>query len=195
MTIISDGTGRGFKSEVTTRNRLKTQSMSVPGGGVFSAEGKACVISTGIQNVTTGTTDPLLWFNNTSATESFIISQIRVSWSLTDSVCRFIFRRDVTDEPTANETVQTPTNLNGGSTIVPPISAYKWDGVGNGLTLPVAGTVGGALFATGGTTTVPFDDILIIEPGSKRTISVVAPATGTAFAAYIGYFANTDDIA
>lgn len=193
MTMITDGAGTGIKAKVTSRNRLKTNALTVPAIGVLSAEGRAGNIASGPQTVTTSTTDPIFWFKNDSPDLAYVVNRINVNWSKTSSVARFTFY-DNGPEPTANHVEAGAGWLNLGAVGTFLASGYKWDGVGTGMTVASTGTPGGFLFGGPGNTSLNLESAVIIPPGASQTVGVTVDETGVCLVAFQGYFIDLDDL-
>lgn len=186
-TTIMDGTGDSHRAEVTSGNRLKTTGVFKPAIGQKSEDGDSYVISSGILNVSPTTTSPVLYFKNTSESNSFIINRVNVNWGDPDTVIQAVYYYG-SSEPTANNTAKVATSPNFGTTGTPPFDVYAWDTNGSGMTTATLGTGAGVIFGAGGHTSSNTESAFIIPPGGTVSCALVTPpATANFFTALQGY--------
>lgn len=78
MTIIVDGTGKGYQARVDDDNLLRTKSVSVPQVTQYAETGDTYILSSGYINITdTGTDNAIYYFKNTSTDRDYHLEFLR----------------------------------------------------------------------------------------------------------------------
>jgi hypothetical protein len=148
---IKDGTGRGYQAKVDSTSRIWTNAIAEPIGSERSLGG--FLYGTGTRGVTlsaSANNDPVLWLRNDDPENYFQIDKLIYGWNGGSTnynrTCLCLISYQMT-EPTGNITAATPTIENiaksGTSQGVTDskATAWKWDGVGDGMTGQTGGYV------------------------------------------------------
>ena len=173
---IKDGTGGGYKVEVTSSNRLKATSIVLNESKNANSIGESFLISSGYVTYTAATNQALLFIKNNEDRDLIVD---RFNFNLQSSTGgavdfgRFIFYKNPTS--ITNGTTRTPVNLNFGSSIEFDIDAES----GNGST---SSFVGGSTFASplvGEGEVFFIEGNVVLPKGTSLGISYVPPASNT----------------
>ena len=134
---IKDGKGRGYLAEVNQKHQLITDSIVQTEESEVAELGYSFVISTKV--ITLNSTNPhlFLYIKNTNAEKNMYFWIANFAWNGGSTNHNRTVKWGwviAPGEPTANHTPVTPGNLNFTSGQVAEALAYKWDGVGDGMT-------------------------------------------------------------
>lgn len=135
--LIEDGVGTGYKAKIDEEHRIATLSDVAPMMYHASVKhSRAYTVNTGFfaLGLTGGRK---LWLRNDSSSKHIIIEEVIVTWnggSASHNECLFYDLYGSDDIPTANHSAVTPVNVNVGAGDVADVTAYGWDGVGDGMT-------------------------------------------------------------
>lgn len=151
--IIKDGTGTGKTLKINENNKAMCDSViQSEESEVAERTGQSFVISTLVK--TLNSTDPhfFLYLKNTSVDKNLYIWIANFGWNGGSTNHNRVLKWGWlvnSNEPTANHTAVIPGNLNFTSSEVASAIAYKWDGVGDGMTYTGGGIASEAIFAQG----------------------------------------------
>lgn len=175
MTVLKDGTGKGYLTKVTSENLLGGHVVMV-GQDEYAAIKKGQFFFTSTAFLTVTTVEGLMfWLENSSVTKNLYISSFRMFWdggSTNFNRPLFIRIERGTTQPTTNTTTGTINQTNLNSTLQSESTALYWDEVGTGMTGHVAGTSWRYVIHRIGADKIDFDGLYVIGPGD--TIGVYA---------------------
>ena len=172
---IEDGTGKGYKAKVDSRNLLECNAIEEPTYGYMSRVAKRAFVVTSAAITTDGTANNVFILKNPSDTRNVVVVQLDISCTTTQTI---VVNLDQTY--TSGGTGVTPTNLNRASAILSAVTntdCYYGDDM----------TLGGTAIIYSqfvNLATVPFREefynALILGEGDALSVSLNA-ATGTAY--------------
>lgn len=136
--LIEDATGQGFGWRINAENRGEIDSViETEETDIAERTGQAFVISTQVVTLTSTNPHLLLYIKNIDADRTLRIQVVNFGWNggstNHDRTMTWTWVVGL-NEPTANHTAVTPANLNFLSGQVAQAEAFKWDGVGEGMT-------------------------------------------------------------
>ena len=134
---IKDGTGTSNLLRINADNRAEVDAVVQTEETVHAEKGHAFTIST--LALTLNSTNPhlLLYIKNTNPNLNLYTWVANFSWNGGSTNYNRTMKWGwlvSPNEPTANHTSITPGNLNFNSANIAEATAYKWDGVGDGMT-------------------------------------------------------------
>lgn len=180
---IKDGSGRGYRAKVDEYNRLLTRTASITQSALVSdRDGLAFTLPAMNYSLGVGAQEYyLLWFKNKDPDRHFHINRYYLTWNGGDTNHNRIV--DVrmyvgTGEPSANYVDFTPGNLNLTSPRVALCEAKLWNTVGNGITVPSAGTKAQAAYLGQGAVQFDVDGTFIIGYDQIIAISAIPEEAG-----------------
>lgn len=189
--MIRDGRGTGMLAGVSVQHRLITQAVTEnEQSHVSEHDGLAFTASTRI--LTLGATDTwhwVLYWKNTDATRNMYLQSVAWSWNGgSTNFNRPLYTRSIitATEPAANRTAVTPANSNRTSSDVALADAYRWDGVGTGMT-PAIGITGGEVIFGQGWSPIEFSGSVILGLNDYQGIQVKSPEIGD-FSVSLGFY-------
>ena len=149
---IRDGKGRGFLAEVNDRNKMMNDAVIQTEEADIAELGCSFIVSTKI--LTLNSTNPhlVLYFKNTNNLKTMRIWVSNFGWNGGSTNHNRTLKWSwviAPNEPSANHTLIVPGNLNFASNNIAEALAYKWDGVGDGMTYSGGIIVSEAIFAQG----------------------------------------------
>lgn len=141
--ILEDGTGKGYRVQVDSENKLMTRAVSQDTISHISEDHEdAYGINTPLLTVTT-TGGRMLYIKNTSSTKSFYFNDFWFNWNGGSTN----FNRPCYGQlwfgdpaPSANNTSGTAGNLNQKSQETAELTIEYWDEVGDGMTVAAGGS-------------------------------------------------------
>jgi hypothetical protein len=173
---IIDGTGAGYKVEVTSGNRLKATSIVLSESKNANAIGESFLISSGYVTYTVATNQALLYVKN-NENRDLIIDRFNFNLQASTGGAvdygRFVFYKNPTS--ITNGTAKDAVNLNFGSSVLYDIDAEY----GNGST---SAFVGGTTFASplvGEGEVFFIEGNIVLPKGTSIGISYIPPAGNT----------------
>lgn len=183
---IRDGTGAGALARVTSDNRLATDSIVTLASSERSLTGNLFGVGTGYLT-TSGSMSfgGVLWLRNDATTEDLLVQKLIFGWNGgTTSFNRVVrsFIKYQTSAPTGNATsindqIENISKTGGAAVASGKVTAFKWDGVGDGFT----GGSGGFLQIPNqipqGNTSIPIDGEIILGPGDAMEMQVIDSGT------------------
>lgn len=137
MEKIIDGTGKSYLLKINEENRAEVCAVTHTEESACAEKGFSFGVSTKV--LTLNSTNPhlLLYIKNTNADLNMRIWVTNISWNGGSTNHNRTIKWSmvgIPNEPTANHTAVTPLNLNFTSGNTAEVIAYKWDGVGDGMT-------------------------------------------------------------
>lgn len=136
--IIEDGAGKGYSWQISALQRGQVDAFIITEEtDVAERAGLAFTVST--QVVTLNSTNPhlLMYLKNTDPERTMRIEVVNFGWNggstNHDRTMKWSWIVGL-NEPTVNHTSLTAANLNFQSGQTAQVTAYKWDGVGDGMT-------------------------------------------------------------
>lgn len=189
---ILDGKGTGRSAEVSGENRLQVDSVAT--SAVVKASQvdlSAYTMSSPILTVTT-TKGAMLWFYNSSATDSFCVERMIGSWNGDSTnhnrVCEVEYCIGMT-QPSGNATAGAIRALNSNSSLAASGSMYYWSEASTGMTVSSNGIVVGSIMVNQGITDLRFEGAVVVAPGATLGITAKAQdATGEFSVIISGYY-------
>lgn len=183
MTVIKDGTGTGYLAKVDSEGHLTTHSTSRP-EFVFinDTTGQYFAATTGVVTANSTNEHAVLYIENLSSTLNLYVDAWVLSYNggSTDHnrCCRIrVYKNCIA--PTANHTQITLPSLNWSKAILADTIAYKWDGVGDGMTKGSAGTLIFDSLFRNGLTQLQVSGSPILNQGNSVTVSYTPEQIGT----------------
>jgi hypothetical protein len=89
--------------------------------------------------------------------------------------------------PTANKTALTARDTRAGETRVPEVTAWGWDGVGDGMTGGGGGVLVHSFMAGPGLTFIPIDGTLLVKTDVSFGINAKGEEAGNLVLSFCGY--------
>lgn len=181
--MIRDGQGQGYLAGVDNENRFLTNSVVTTQRSHVSAKtGQSYSIATGLLTLSAADTwHWVLWYINTSTVRNLYVDSIIITWDGgSTNYNRPLFMQNtipLAGAPTGNETLFSPSQNNKNSANVADALAYRWDGVGAGMT-DSTGPAGGGTAHRQGYTVIPFDGNVITGLDEAVGLSVKSPEIG-----------------
>jgi len=193
--VIRDGSGNGNRAKVDDQNRVHTLSTVVFGPQGAANSGFQFSVALEAQDLNSINTEHvLLWAMNTDPDRHFHLNRVAVSWNggstswNRPAMARLYVN---TGTPSANHSSVTPANL-GGTTRMAQMTAYKWDGVGNGMTAS-AGTEVLSGWISQGFSEVVLEGGVILRPTSIVAMSAESPEIGSVTAFLSGWYEKEEN--
>ncbi len=182
--IESGGVDGSFKARVDKRNSLHTRAMTLSKEHIICMEDQETYVASTSDTFDTltlgaGTTTNLVYMENTSNTQTFILHKLLVSPDL-PGLLVFVIVNMVLDEDTlANNTPHTPVNTNAKSDKPADVLVHVWDEVG---ATGILGLSGGKKI---GPTQLPafappidVDGFLVMSRSKSLVVQLVNPTGG-----------------
>lgn len=140
---ILDGTGKGYRAKVTNCGKLEVCSVVETNESYLSGNfGRAFSISTLVQTLNSTNEHYVMWMKNQSQNYDMRIWVANFAWNGGSTNHNRVMKWSWyvgSGEPTANHTAAISGNLNLSSNNDSEVTTYKWDGVGDGMTMGSAG--------------------------------------------------------
>jgi len=138
MPQILDGKGDGYKVQVDKDHRMLTKSIiETEEAFIASKDARSYLVSTLVHTLNSTNEHKVLYLRNNSQQYDMRIQTVYLSWNggstNHDRVMKWSWYV-APNEPTANHEEALVGNLNFRSNNIANITAYKWDGVGDGIT-------------------------------------------------------------
>lgn len=184
MTVIKDGTGRGFQMAVNAQNEALVKAIRATiEHTVCSRDGESYVAHTGTTantlTISTGETIKMLYLENTSGVFDLVIEKITGSTSVA-LVVLTTTRNSTLGTATANN-VFVPVNGNFSSGKQAQALCHSWDESG---TTGIGGLTGGTKMTThileAGEFEEAIDGSIVLKRGNNIVISIVNGTGGDA---------------
>lgn len=136
---IKDGKGRGYLAEVDSENFLRTRAVVLDEAVYFAREyGNSYYVTSSSMTLNSTNSHVVLFLQNTNSSRPIQINGVSYSWNGGSTNHNRVMRIRIiktTVLPSANYEEATAVNLNWGSSTSPDVLIYKWDGVGDGMTI------------------------------------------------------------
>ena len=174
--------GELVEGRLSNDGRQLTDTLTELVSSERSRQGKLFGVGTGYLT-TSGSMNlgGVLWLRNDSVTENIHVQKLIFGWNGGSTSFNRVIRSFIkyqTGEPTANNTSITDQIENisfTGSAAVASgdVTAYKWDGVGNGFTSGSGGFLQIPNQIPQGNTSIPIDGEIILGPGDSMEMQVI----------------------
>lgn len=193
--IIRDGTGKGTRARVNEENQLEVQSSTVTANAYASAYYGRAVVLPAVDNLLNSTVErAVLWWKNTDPNLRFHLNRYYMGWNGGDTNHNRVVTARLyvgTAVPTANHVAFIPPSINLASSFQAMMTAYVWDGVGNGMTVATPGTkVQAGCFAQG-MFQLDLDGSMIMGFGSVLCATVQPEEAGKCSLIVSGWYSDT----
>lgn len=140
---IQDGSGNSYWVKVDSYNRMHTYATNKPEIAEVSVNReRAFSVSSSLHTFNSTNEHPFLWIKNIDPSLVMFLSSVIYSFNGGNTT----FNRSMTkrvytcyDPPTGRYEEITPVNLSIGSLNTPLMTAYQWDGTGDGLDIDLTG--------------------------------------------------------
>jgi len=198
MTVIQDGTGRGFTMAVNAANEGVVKAISATIEHLISSRDSQAYYANTTDTadtltLATGNTYNMLYLENLSGTKDLVIEKITLSVDTANVVA--ILKRNMTLGTAGANNVHTPRNSNFSSGNIANTLCHNWDETG---TAGVTGLTGGSTMTThilpAGEFIDPVDGFIILQQGNSLTVQLTN-GTGGNVEAEVGvrfYFDRTE---
>lgn len=169
--IIEDGTGNGYKTKVSSNNKLEVESTVHAKSHIVAMMDEQAYIANTADTAKTLTTTitggPILYMKSDNSDKQLILEHLRFTTNTAGGILTIL--RNVTLGTIGNNNIHTPVNLNFGSEKTVTVTAYNWNEVGNGMTGITGGTIIETFVLPVGLFSINFGGTFIL----KRTNSIV----------------------
>lgn len=182
MTVICDGSGKGYKAKVNDQLELSTTARVIGNEAYQSLKENVYFanMSDTADTVTITTTGgPMMYIKNTSSTKNVIIQKYLVGAGQDGTVLKFV--KNATVGTIGNENTHIPPNLNFSSTNTADVLCYIWDEVGDGMTGISGGTTCATFILALGEIALPANDAFVLGPNDSITIYATSIGTSSEF--------------
>jgi hypothetical protein len=191
--IIQDGTGNGYRAEVSNANRLLTAAViSTEFHHASEIDGRAYTMAANELNLSNSAVDyNVLLFQNTDPTLDFHLNKIYVSWNGGSTNHNRVLTARLRlggVVPTANSTLISPVNINTTKSLIALSNVYSWNGTGNGMTILTPGTNLYSSYFKQGYTIVDFESAFILTYNIVVSISFQPEEAGLASVVISGHY-------
>lgn len=194
---IKDGTGGGSCAKVDGDNRLWTAAVTKDTLGYIADTTGYSFTWSAMRLTLTGTDEHLvLRVKNTDSQRHLHLHRFLVGWNGGSTN----FNRQLeaamyvgTYPPSANYTTLAASSTNFGKTLVAPVEAQVWDGVGTGMTVATKGVRALHSFWKPGNTDIILGGSLIVPFGSIIGFSVQGSEIGVFSLLVSGWFEEAHD--
>lgn len=140
---ILDGSGKGYRAFVNDDGKLEVSAVIDTYESYISANfGRAFSVSTRVQTLNSTNEHYVMWLQNQSQQYDMRIWVANFAWNGGSTNHNRVMKWGwyvASGAPTANYTTAVVGNLNLKSNNTSGVSVYKWDGVGDGMTMGSAG--------------------------------------------------------
>lgn len=191
---IIDGTGSGHVAKIDTKNRLHTRAVSVSVSQDAAEEGDSYAIRSNMDTITVAN-GSVLWFRSDNPNKHFHVVDFIFNWNGGSTnfnrPCRVQVRIGST-VPSANNSEVPIITSNLTSNNVATATAYKWDGVGTGMTIATPGVTVLDSWVAQGRTIAPVGGRIILGRDDVLDIIPTPEEEGEFSCAIIGFYEDTD---
>ena len=172
--IIKDGRGRGYSAEVNDKHQLLTEAVVQREESYIADKfGQTYVITTNSITLNSTNRHVLLYIKNNNTTKNLYHATLEVGYNGGSTNYNRSLDLQILagfTGPTVNHTEAVFNNVNFTSGNTAEATGYKWDGVGDGMTISGGVVVNEAVFPAGnmivetyGMPIMGFDDYLAIS--------------------------------
>lgn len=178
---IKDATGGSYGLRITSDNRAATDAITSTVSSERSSIGKLFGVGTGYLT-TSGSMNlgGVLWLRNDSTTEDLKVHKLIFGWNGGSTSFNRVVRSFIkyqTGIPTANETsiddqIENISKAGAAAVASGNVTAYKWDGVGNGFTSGSGGFLQIPNQIAQGNDPVRIDGEIVLGPGDSMEMQI-----------------------
>lgn len=142
---ILDGSGKGYRAFVNDYGKLEVcATVETNESYISSVFGRAFSVSTLVHTLNSTNEHYVMWLQNQSQQYDMRIWVANFAWNGGSTNHNRVMKWNWyvgSGEPTANHTTAISGNLNLKSNNDSEVSVYKWDGVGDGMTMGSSGVL------------------------------------------------------
>ncbi len=177
MSIIQDGSGKGFSAAVDSALKLQVSAVTSTDEHNHSHAGEAFYMNsadTADTLTATATGGYIMYLQNDDPNRLITVEDIQISAAVTAGVVRIIRNPDV--GTIADNNVAVPVNENFGSAATATVTAFTWDEVNDGLGGITGGTVMETFIMPVGKETIDVAGRFILNQGDRIGVQYLAKA-------------------
>ncbi len=177
MSILQDGSGKGFSAEVDKDLKLQTAAVVSSDEHSHAHDGEAFYMNsadTANSLTATATGGYIMYLKNDDATKVLTVEDIQISADTTAGIVRII--RNPTLGSVADNNATVPVNENFGSAATATVTAHNWDEVNDGIGGLTSGTVLETFIVPVGISVVDVAGRYILNQGDAIGIQYLAKA-------------------
>jgi hypothetical protein len=150
---IKDGKGRGYLAEINEKHQIETEAVTQREESYIADKfGLTYVITTNSVILNSTNRHVLLYIKNTSPTRKLYHATLEIGYNGGSTNYNRSMDLQILagfTGPTANYEVASLNNVNFTSGNVAEATGYRWDGVGDGMTINGGGVVNTGVFPVG----------------------------------------------